>query len=208
VLSTETITARPVFERAVREYGLPRAIRTDNGVPFATQAIHGLSYLNVCSTRGGCASAWSINASTPAVRKRTALTNGCTAPSSAQRSNRCSGPAPRSRSVSTRFDAFRLEYTTERPHEALGQETPASRYRPAPRPYPTKPPVHEYPGHYLVKRVTDAGTFRFQQRLLYIANALVDEYIGLEETDDGVWTIYFNTVLIATLDERDFIIRG
>lgn len=54
-----------------------------------------------------------------------------------------------------------------------------------------------------MKRVTDAGTFRFQQRLLYIANALVDRHIGLEETDDGVWAIYFNRVLIATLDERD-----
>ena len=59
-----------------------------------------------------------------------------------------------------------------------------------------------------MKRVTDAGTFRFQQRLLYIANALVDQYIGLEETDDGVWSIYFNTVLLAVLNERDFIIRG
>jgi hypothetical protein len=59
-----------------------------------------------------------------------------------------------------------------------------------------------------VKRVTDAGTFRFQHRLLYIANALVDQWIGLEETDDGVWGIHFNQVLLATLDERDFIIRG
>jgi len=50
--------------------------------------------------------------------------------------------------------------------------------------------------------------FAFQQRLLYIANALVNQHIGLEETDDGVWAIYFNTVLLGTLDERDFVIRG
>jgi hypothetical protein len=68
--------------------------------------------------------------------------------------------------------------------------------------------VPEYPGHFLVKHVTDAGTFRFQQHVLYIASALVDQWIGLEETDDGVWSIYFNTVLLATLDERDFVIRG
>jgi putative transposase len=107
-----------------------------------------------------------------------------------------------------RFDAFRHESNTERPHEALGQETPGSRYTPARRPYPNRLPVREYPGHFLVKRMTDAGTFRFQQKLLYIANALVDQHIGLEETDDGVWAIYFNTVLIATLDERDYLIRG
>ena len=59
-----------------------------------------------------------------------------------------------------------------------------------------------------MKRVTDEGTFRFQRRLLYIANALVDQYIGLEETDDGVWSIYFNTVQLARLDERVYIIRG
>jgi hypothetical protein len=47
LLSTQTVTAKPVFERAFREYGLPLAIRTDNGVPFATQSIQGLSYLNV-----------------------------------------------------------------------------------------------------------------------------------------------------------------
>ena len=86
--------------------------------------------------------------------------------------------------------------------------TPASRYTGSPRPYPERLPVPEYPGHFLVKRVTDAGTFRFQHRLVYIANALVNQHIGLEETDDGVWPIYFNTVLLATLDERDFVILG
>jgi len=59
-----------------------------------------------------------------------------------------------------------------------------------------------------VKKITTGGTFRFQHKLLYIANALVNYHIGLEETDDGIWTIYFNTVLIATLNERDYIIRG
>ena len=108
----------------------------------------------------------------------------------------------------TQFDAFRLEYNTERPHEALGQETPASRYAASTRAYPARLPVPDYPGHFVVKHVTDAGTCRFQQHLLYLANALVDQWIGLEETDDGVWSIYFTTVLLATLDERDFLIRA
>ena len=56
--------------------------------------------------------------------------------------------------------------------------------------------------------MTTAGTFRFQHRLIYLANALVDQPIGLEETDDGVWSIYFNTVLIGTLDERDLSCTG
>ena len=106
------------------------------------------------------------------------------------------------------FDAFQREYNTERPHEALGQSTPASRYRVSPRPYPERLPALEYPGHFVVKKVTTAGTFRFRTRLLYLANAMVDQPIGLEETDDGIWAIHFNTVLLATFDERDYIIRS
>ena len=59
-----------------------------------------------------------------------------------------------------------------------------------------------------MKKITTGGTFRFERKLLHIANALVDQHLGLEETDDGIWTIYFNTVLLATLNERDYIIRG
>ena len=65
----------------------------------------------------------------------------------------------------------------------------------------------EYPGHFLVKRVTDAGTIRVQSRLLYLANALDNYSVGLEEVDDGIWSIHFGTVLLARFDERDDIIR-
>ena len=52
------------------------------------------------------------------------------------------------------------------------------------------------------------GRLQLKGLRFYIANSLVDQYVGLEETDDGVWSIYFNTVLIVTLDERDYIVRG
>jgi hypothetical protein len=58
-----------------------------------------------------------------------------------------------------------------------------------------------------VKKITTSGTFRFRRKLLYLANAMVDQDIGLEETDDGVWNIHFNIVLLATLDEKDYSIR-
>jgi putative transposase len=106
------------------------------------------------------------------------------------------------------FDAFRQEYNTERPHERLGQQTPASQYSASLRAYPNRLPELEYPGHFLVKKITTGGTFRFQNRLLYLANAMVDQLIGLEETDDGIWSIYFNSILLATFDERDYIITG
>ena len=109
------------------------------------------------------------------------------------------------RSQQRNFDAFRHEYNDERPHERLNQDTPASHYVCSPRPYPERPPALEYPAHFLVKKITTGGTFRFQHKLLYLANAMVDQHIGLEETDDGIWAIHFSTVLLATFDERDYI---
>ena len=201
LLSTETVTARPIFERAFREYGLPRAIRTDNGVPFATQAIHGLSYLNVWWMRLGIQHQ-RIHPGRP-------QQNGAHERMHRTLKRQATRPAMRTCASQQRaFDAFRAEYNDERPHEYLDMATPTSRYCTSPREYSARPPVPEYPGHYLVKKVTTAGTFRLQHKLLYIANALVDQHIGLDETDDGVWSIFFNTVLIATVDERDYIIRG
>jgi putative transposase len=201
VLSTQTVTARPVFERTVREYGLPVAIRTDNGVPFATQAIHGLSYLNVWWMRLGI------------VHQR--IQPGCPQENGAhERMHRtlkrqAIQPVRRSCAAQQRnFDSFQHEFNTERPHERLGQQTPASQYRHSPRPYPERLPPLEYPAHYIVKKITTGGTFRFQTRLLYLSNAMVDQHIGLEETDDGLWTIFFNGFLLATFDERDYIITG
>jgi putative transposase len=201
LLSTQTVTARPVFERAFHEYGLPRAIRTDNGVPFATAAIHGLSYLNVWWMRLGIQHQ-RIHPGRPSEngaheRMHRTLKRQVTRP--VQRT------CARQQHV---FDAFRTEYNEVRPHEWLQQETPASQYAPSPRPYPARLPTLVYPGHFVVKKITTGGTFRLHHKLLYLANAMVDQHIGLEETDDGVWSIYFNTVLLATLDERDYIIRG
>jgi transposase InsO family protein len=201
LLSTQTVTARPVFERTFGEYGLPRAIRTDNGVPFATQAIHGLSFLNVWWMRLG-------------IQHQRILPGRPDQNGAHERMHRtlkrqAVRPVQRSCAAQQRaFDAFRREYNTERPHEALDQDTPSSRYAASPRPYPNRLPPLEYPGHFVVKKVTTGGTFRFRRKLLHLANALVDQPIGLEETDDGIWAIHFNTVLIATLDERDYIIRG
>jgi transposase InsO family protein len=201
LFSTQTVTARPVFERAFRAYGLPRAIRTDNGVPFATQAIHGLSFLNVWWMRLGIQHQ-RIHPGRP-------QENGAHERMHRTLKRQAIRPVRRTCAAQQRaFDAFRREYNTVRPHEWLNQDTPASHYAPSPRPYPARLPPLEYPGHFLVKKITTGGTFRFRRKLLHLANALTDQHVGLEETDDGIWAIYFNTVLIATLDERDYIIRG
>lgn len=105
------------------------------------------------------------------------------------------------------FNQFRGVYNDERPHDALNGRTPASLYQPSVREYARQLPPIEYPGHFIVKRITHAGTFRFKKKLLFIANALKQYSIGLEEVDDGIWSIYFCNVLLGRIDERDYIIR-
>ncbi|HXI20469.1 MAG TPA: IS481 family transposase [Gemmatimonadales bacterium] len=199
--STRREGARRVFEHAFREYGLPRAIRTDNGVPFATTSLHGLSHLNVWWMRLGIVH--------QRIQPGRPQQNGAHERMHKTLKRRAVRPARATAAAQQRaFHAFRREYNEERPHDTLQGQTPASRYQPSPRPLPPRLPPQEYPGHYRVKKITTGGTFRFQHRLLFLATPLVGHHIGLDETDDGIWSIYFNTVLLAKLDERDFIIRA
>ena len=200
LLSTQGREARPCFERLFREYGLPGAIRTDDGVPFATTGIHGLSQLNVWWMRLGIQHQ-RIRPASPQEngaheRMHRTLKREATRPAAANRHRQ-----------QVAFDRFRAEYNEDRPHEALADRTPASVYRRSRRVFPDRLPPIEYPGHFQVRFVCNAGTFRFQNRLLFIANALKQHHIGLDEIDDGVWSIYFCNVLLARLDERDFVIR-
>ncbi len=106
------------------------------------------------------------------------------------------------------FQQLQRLYNEERPHQALNGQVPASVYRASRRPYTGGLPPIEYPGHFIVKMVTNAGTIRFKRRVLFIANALKQHRIGFEETDDGIWSIYFCNVLLGRLDEHDYRIRG
>jgi transposase InsO family protein len=200
LLSTKGQGVRPVFDRLFREYGLPRAIRTDNGVPFATTGIHGLSQLNVWWIRLGIQHQRIL----PAHPQQ----NGAhermhkTLKGEAIRPPRATLAAQQ-----RKFTRFRHEYNEERPHQTLRGRTPASLYRPSPRTYTGGLPPIEYPGHFIVKRVTNAGTIRFKKRLLFVANALKQHQVGLEEVDDGIWSLHFCQVLLGRIDERDCIIR-
>src|SRR6266496_3911446 len=201
LLSTQGQGVRPIFDRLFREYGLPGAIRTDNGVPFATTGIHGLSVLNVWWIRLGIQHQRILPASPQQ--------NGAH-----ERMHRTLKAAtarpPRDHLIAQQraFNRFRLIYNDERPHQFLSGRTPASLYRASPRAYAGGLPPIEYPGHYIPKRVTNAGTIRFKKRLLVIANSLKQQVLGLEEVDDGVWSIYFCNVRLARIDERDYVLRA
>ena len=200
LLSTKGHGVRPVFDRLFREYGLPGAIRTDNGVPFATCGMHGLSQLNVWWLRLGIQHQRILPASPQQ--------NG--AHERMHKTLKSEAIRPPRSTLATQqraFNDFRRLYNDERPHEGLHDRTPASLYRPSRRAYSGCLPPVEYPGHFIVKRVTSAGTIRLRTRLLFLAHALKQHPVGLEEVDDDVWSIHFCSVLLGRVDERDYIIR-
>ena len=191
----------PVLKRVFAQYGLPDAIRTDNGVPFATRAICGLSQLSVWWIKLGIAHQ-RIVPGQPQQNGRHERMHKTLKRETAR------PPQKDHKAQQARFDAWRAEFNDERPHEALGQQTPGSLYTPSSRPLPKTLPAPVYPGHFQVRQVSKSSMFRFNHRQVFLSEALIDEHIGLEEVEDGLWSIYFYNVLLGRLDERDYKIRG
>jgi hypothetical protein len=187
--------SRPIFERLFREYGLPEILRTDNGVPFATEALRRLSQLSVWWIRLGIYPEL-IEPAHPQQNGRHERMHRTLKDATAR------PPAPNARQQQRRFNAFRLEYNEERPHEALQDETPASCYRPSPRPYPAKLPPLEYPAHYEVRRVSTNGGVRWHKHWVNISHVLGEEYVGFVEVDEGEWDLYFGPVKLGRFHER------
>jgi putative transposase len=194
--------AWPVFERLFREYGLPEAIRSDNGSPFASaSAVARLSHLSVKWIKLGIRLE-RIEPGHPEQNGRHERMHRTLKQETAR-------PPAASRSAQQeRFDQFRSIYNQQRPHEALGQQTPAEFYRPSVRPYPSKIVQPDYPGHFEVRSVRPNGEIKWQGELLFLSEALSGERVGLEETADGVWTVYFGPLLLARFDEKERDLYG
>ena len=199
--SVKTIEAKPVFRALFCEVGLPEAIRTDNGAPFASTGIHGLAALNVWWMQLGIVH----QRITPASPQE----NG-----THERMHRelkretARPPASTLRMQQRRFDAFRQRYNDERPHEAIGDRTPSTLWVPSRRPYPEHRTYPEYPGHLEIRRVSTAGTFRLLSCQPFLSHALSGEDIGLEEVGDGIWNIVYYSTLLGKIDERTARITG
>jgi transposase InsO family protein len=199
--SVETVGARGVFERLFRAYGLPERIRSDNGIPFATSALGRLSVLSVWWIKLGITPEL-IEPSSPQQngaheRMHRTLKAEATKP-----------PKGSLRAQQRRFDTFRQEYNEERPDEALANATPADCYVPSPRPYPGRPAEPEYPGHFEVRYVSRNGGVRWHNQWVNVSHVLAEEYVGLDEVADGIWSVYFGPVLLGRFDERELRIHG
>lgn len=181
-----------VFTSAFKEYGLPVALRSDNGPPFASPGLAGLSRLGVRCLRLGIR--------LERIRPGAPQENGCH-----ERMHRTLGEAirpPRATPTAQQraFNAFRESFNHQRPHEALGQRVPADVYQRSPRPYPRRLPTVEYPAHFEVRQVRTAGTIKWAGELLYVSQALCGEPVGLERLTDRHWRLQFATYPLALLD--------
>ena len=198
--STAVAEAKPVFTRLFKEYGLPKRMRTDNGVPFATNTLARLSSLSAWWVRLGILPEL-IEPGKPQQngrheRMHRTLKAETTRP-----------PANSLRAQQRRFDRFRQEFNHERPHEALDQQTPAACYRASPREMPNKLPALEYPDRFEVRYVSANGGIRWNRKGINVSIVCVGEYVGLEEIDDGIWDVYFGPLKLGRLDERRMLIE-
>lgn len=194
--STATSGARATFERVFRDFGLPEVIRTDNGAPFRSNAVAGLSQLAVWWIRLGIRLEWS--------RPRHPEDNGAhermhrTLKAEATKPSR---PTPEQQQRA--LNRFRTVYNDERPHEALGQATPGSLYKPAERRLPLRLPDLEYPEHYFRRKVSKMGQLRWRRHGYFVSQTLHRQTLGLEHTQDGTFNIYFGPVLLGQFNENE-----
>jgi transposase InsO family protein len=193
VEKTDTERVRAIFEAAFREHGLPEAIRTDNGAPFASSAIGGLSRLAVWWIKLGIVPE-RIQAGHPEQNGRH------------ERMHRSLKLEVRRvedwRAQQRELDRFREEFNQVRPHEALDMQTPAAVYEPSPRPYPARIPEVEYPDSMLLRRVKSHGHFRWKKHDVFLSEVLWGERIGLQTDDDEIFTVYFAHLPLALFHAR------
>lgn len=191
---------RPLFEACFREHGLPLRLRTDNGPPFASVGLGGLSRLCVWWMRLGIR--------VERIRPGHPEQNGRL--ERLHRTLKQYTATPPQATLRKQQDAFRRfmhYYNHERPHEALGQKAPATLYVASPLPFPARLPLPEYPSHYTVRKVDDVGRVRWHTAKVPIALALTGQDIAFEPIEDARYRVWFMNTPLAIFDEKRMCMR-
>jgi len=188
---TEAVQAK--MDELFEEHGLPVAIRSDNGTPFASSGAGGLTRLSARWAKMGIRLE-RIWPGKPQQNGRHERMHGTLKPEA------CQPPAASVASQQSRFDVFRSEFNHERPHEALGQRQPAEFYRPSPRPFVEPAGDLDYGSDELVRRVRSSGEIKWRGSLLFLSEAIIGEAVGLSQRPDGHWLIRFADVALGLID--------
>jgi putative transposase len=185
----------PIFDAAFREFGRPERVRSDNGPPFASVGVGGLSALAINLVKAGVLPE-RIAPGKPQQNGRHERLHRTVGEETAD------PPAENRRAQQRRFDRFRRDFNEERPHEALGQRTPASLYRPGGRAWSGRLREPEYPADHLVRRVRQNGEIKWRGGLLFLGEALIGEPIGITEIDADRWRVCYGPVWLGTIDAQ------
>lgn len=199
--STEYELTRAVFERVFREYGLPLRLLTDNGSPFASTGLGRLSQLNVWWMRLGIV----VERIWPGRPDQ----NGSHERMHRELKRETTRPPEATLAAQQKvFNRFTEDYNVVRPHEALGQRTPASHFSPSARSFPKKLQPLEYPGHFETRKADHKGMISWRGRKIFLASPLAGQDLGFEEVDEGLWCIHFASSVIGRFDERTSEVHG
>jgi len=192
---------RPLFEAAFREYGLPGVIRTDNGAPFGSAGLLGLSRLSVWWMRLGIEPE-RIEPGRPEQNGRHERMHR-----TLKAALKESMPARDRRHAQRLLGAFQEEYNEERPHEGLENRTPGEVYERSARPYPERLEPMEYEAGVQVRRVQERGTISWHDNVIFLSEVLAGERVGLEWMDDGRLRVRFGKMTLAEYDASTGEIR-
>ena len=192
---TGRVGVQAALERTFHTYGLPKHLRSDNGPPFGTSCSSPLSKLGVWLVKLGVMPEY-IDPGKPQQNGRHERMHLTLKQETAQ------PPSSTMIAQQRRFNAFIREYNHERPHEALGQITPAALYAPSPRPFPSRILAPEYSNAHHVHVVGPDGRFRWRNRSMLVGSALAGEPVGVLEVDDDCWDFYFGPFLVARVHDR------
>jgi hypothetical protein len=200
VARMDTAHVLAICEAAMREYGVPERIRTDNGNPFSGLGVMGLSRLSLSWVRLGIVHE-RIQPGKPQQngrheRMHRTLKQDTTNPS-----------AKTLHAQQKRFDEFVRVYNHERPHEALGNETPGSIYVPSSRLLPRYTKAHQYPAHFQTRRVNDAGDISWHKSRVFISEVFRGEDIALEKVEENFYRVYFCSLEVGEFNVDDMRFR-
>jgi transposase InsO family protein len=187
--------ARRSLEQVFKEYGLPGAIRSDNGIPFASTGAARLTLLSVWWLKLGI-ELQRIRPGKPQENGRHERMHRTLKAETAR------PPQADMRRQQRRFDGWLKEYNYERPHAALGGATPASKFELSLREYQDEACDPEYPGHFEKRRVRREGLIKIKGVQVYLSQALGNELVGLVEIEDGQWRLKFGSLELGIYDER------
>ncbi|HVJ10759.1 MAG TPA: DDE-type integrase/transposase/recombinase [Burkholderiales bacterium] len=185
---------RKVMEQVFDEFGLPDAIRSDNGTPFASNGLGGLSEVSTWWWKLGIRHE-RIQPGKPQQNGRHERMHLTLAQETA------SPPSANLKAQQRAFDRFRKEYNHDRPHEALGGNVPADYYQPSERPLPDPPWGRDflYPDEFEIAQVSKLGYLQWNGRSAYVSSALAHQKLGLDWEDRRTWKVYFGRMLLGTL---------